>query len=113
MQQGGVACKAEGDYVVVFLHSPPSASRHLHLACEGRSLNPLGRLNILAFNSSVAWEYFSQLNYSIQHFFRKKCSKNRAVVLAGRHLLCSQVAYSRHAALSSSTTNYSCYEFRL
>ena len=38
MQQGGVACKAEGDYGVVFLHSPPSASRHLHLAREGRSL---------------------------------------------------------------------------
>ena len=41
MQQGGVACKAEGDYGVFlafFLHSPPSASRHLHLAREGRSL---------------------------------------------------------------------------
>ena len=39
MQQGGVAYKAEGDYVVLaFIHSPPPASRHLHLAREGRSL---------------------------------------------------------------------------
>ena len=49
MQQGGVACKAEGDYVVVFLHSPPSASRHLHLAREGRSLNPLVQIEYSCF----------------------------------------------------------------
>ena len=55
MQQGGVACKAEGDYGVFltfFLHSPPSASRHLHLAREGRSLNPLVHIRIfLLFGS--------------------------------------------------------------
>ena len=50
------------------------------------------RCLILAINSSVVRELFSQLTYSILHFFQKKCSKNRAVVLAGRHLLCSQVA---------------------
>ena len=52
MQQGGVACKAEGDYVVfscVFLHSPPPASRHLHLAREGRSLNPLVQIEYSCF----------------------------------------------------------------
>ena len=50
MHQGGVACKAEGDYGVFlafFLHSPPSlhcvcdTSPSLAIARKGRSLNPL------------------------------------------------------------------------
>ena len=48
MQQGGVACKAEGDYGV-YLHSTPPASRHLHLAREGRSLNPLVQIEYSCF----------------------------------------------------------------